>query len=88
MYNFSVSREGDDRVQNDGLATDENTSIEEAHILRQFTEERIEEFHTLARKPDLYERLAAGIAPTIYENEDIKKGILLQVGFIFLDSCT
>ncbi|RTG80581.1 DNA replication licensing factor MCM4 [Schistosoma bovis] len=52
-------REGDDRVQNDGLATDENTSIEEAHILRQFTEERIEEFHTLARKPDLYERLAA-----------------------------
>ncbi|CAH8584752.1 unnamed protein product [Schistosoma mattheei] len=72
-------REGDDRVQNDGLATDENTSIEEAHILRQFTEERIEEFHTLARKPDLYERLAAGIAPTIYENEDIKKGILLQL---------
>ncbi|VDO68525.1 unnamed protein product [Schistosoma mattheei] len=71
--------EGDDRVQNDGLATDENTSIEEAHILRQFTEERIEEFHTLARKPDLYERLAAGIAPTIYENEDIKKGILLQL---------
>ncbi|XP_018653176.1 putative dna replication licensing factor MCM4 [Schistosoma mansoni] len=53
--------------------------LEEAHILRQFTEERIEEFHTLARKPDLYERLAAGIAPTIYENEDIKKGILLQL---------
>ncbi|CAH8456734.1 unnamed protein product [Dicrocoelium dendriticum] len=47
--------------------------------LRQFTDERVQEFHTLARKPDLYERLAAAIAPTIYENEDVKKGILLQL---------
>ncbi|KAH8873524.1 DNA replication licensing factor mcm4-A [Schistosoma japonicum] len=74
-------REGDDRMQNDGMsATVANDNINvEAQILRQFTEERIQEFHTLARKPDLYERLAAAIAPTIYENEDIKKGILLQL---------
>ncbi|KAK4468517.1 hypothetical protein MN116_007716 [Schistosoma mekongi] len=74
-------REGDDRVQSDGMsatAADDNANVE-AQILRQFTEERIQEFHTLARKPDLYERLASAIAPTIYENEDIKKGILLQL---------
>lgn len=28
---------------------------------------------------DIYERLARAIAPSIYENEDIKKGILLQL---------
>ncbi len=33
----------------------------------------------LAQKPDIYERLARAIAPSIYENEDVKKGILLQL---------
>lgn len=33
----------------------------------------------MSKKPDIYERLARGIAPSIYENEDIKKGILLQL---------
>merc|ERR1711936_344815 len=30
-------------------------------------------------KPDIYERLARAVAPSIYENEDVKKGILLQL---------
>lgn len=33
----------------------------------------------LSEKEDVYERLARAIAPSIYENEDIKKGILLQL---------
>ncbi len=33
----------------------------------------------LSQKPDVYERLARAIAPSIYENEDVKKGILLQL---------
>lgn len=33
----------------------------------------------LAKLPDVYDRLARAIAPSIYENEDIKKGILLQL---------
>ena len=33
----------------------------------------------MSTKPDVYERLARAIAPSIYENEDIKKGILLQL---------
>lgn len=33
----------------------------------------------LSKKSDIYERLARAIAPSIYENEDIKKGILLQL---------
>ena len=36
-------------------------------------------FRELSTKPDVYERLARAIAPSIYENEDIKKGILLQL---------
>lgn len=33
----------------------------------------------LAKLPDVYDRLARAIAPSIYENEDVKKGILLQL---------
>lgn len=44
-----------------------------------FSPERVELMHTLAQKPDVYDRLARTIAPSIYENLDIKKGILLQL---------
>jgi DNA replication licensing factor MCM4 len=42
-------------------------------------EERVALLQGLAEKPDIYERLARAIAPSIYENEDVKKGILLQL---------
>lgn len=44
-----------------------------------FSEERIEVIKHLASKSDIYERLARALAPSIYENIDIKKGILLQL---------
>lgn len=44
-----------------------------------FTEERVQILKELAAKPDVYERLSAALAPSIYEHEDIKKGILLQL---------
>merc|ERR1711881_731999 len=44
-----------------------------------FEEERIAMLDGLSKKPDIYERLARAIAPSIYQNEDIKKGILMQL---------
>lgn len=44
-----------------------------------FSPERIELLRTLSQKPDVYDRLARTVAPSIYENLDIKKGILLQL---------
>ncbi|CAG9127356.1 unnamed protein product [Plutella xylostella] len=44
-----------------------------------FPPERVEMFKTLASQVDSYERLARAIAPSIYENLDIKKGVLLQL---------
>lgn len=41
--------------------------------------ERIDFILELSKKPDIYERLARAIAPSIYEHEDVKKGILLQL---------
>merc|ERR1719333_1894705 len=44
-----------------------------------FDPERVKLLTGLSKKPDIYERLARAIAPSIYENEDVKKGILLQL---------
>ncbi|KAF2900573.1 hypothetical protein ILUMI_05615 [Ignelater luminosus] len=44
-----------------------------------FPPERIELLQILSQKADIYDRLARAIAPSIYENDDVKKGILLQL---------
>ncbi|GBP35577.1 DNA replication licensing factor MCM4 [Eumeta japonica] len=44
-----------------------------------FPPERVEMIKALAAQTDCYERLARGVAPAIYENLDIKKGVLLQL---------
>ncbi|XP_050597960.1 DNA replication licensing factor MCM4 [Bombus affinis] len=44
-----------------------------------FTPERIEILKSLSQKGDIYERLARHIAPSIYANNDVKKGIILQL---------
>uniref|UniRef100_A0A8C5FKI4 DNA replication licensing factor MCM4 n=1 Tax=Gadus morhua TaxID=8049 RepID=A0A8C5FKI4_GADMO len=46
---------------------------------RLFTEARVQTLRELAAKPDVYDRLSSALAPSIYEHEDIKKGILLQL---------
>lgn len=43
------------------------------------SEERIETLRELSKTEDIYDRLANTLAPSIYENSDIKKGILLQL---------
>ncbi|CAL8344985.1 unnamed protein product [Merluccius merluccius] len=53
--------------------------LDDENEQRLFTEERVLTLKELAAKPDVYERLASALAPSIYEHEDIKKGILLQL---------
>lgn len=43
------------------------------------TEERIEILRQLSKTEDIYNRLSNTLAPSIYENSDIKKGILMQL---------
>ncbi|KAH0171316.1 MCM-domain-containing protein, partial [Aureobasidium melanogenum] len=55
-----------------GIQTDvDHTAKGGAH----FTEEEEQEFLEMSRRPDLYERFAECIAPSIYGNVDIKKAI-------------
>ncbi|KAK5117188.1 hypothetical protein LTR85_008956 [Meristemomyces frigidus] len=51
-------------------------SLEET---RKVSEEEEERIRATAARPDVYELLARSLAPSIYEMEDVKKGILLQL---------
>ncbi|KAM6373597.1 DNA replication licensing factor MCM4 isoform 1-T3 [Alca torda] len=53
--------------------------VDEETEQKMFTEERVEILKELSKKADIYDRLSSALAPSIYEHEDIKKGILLQL---------
>jgi len=48
---------------------------EQVHL----SDEQLQKVQEVSQHPDVYDRLARSIAPAIYENLDVKKGILLQL---------
>ncbi|KAK6588449.1 DNA replication licensing factor MCM4 like AAA+ ATpase [Cryptosporidium xiaoi] len=44
-----------------------------------FTSEMISKFKEMSKDPLLYEKLSKSIAPSIWENDDVKKGLLCQL---------
>lgn len=54
---------------------DENAEL----MLKHLTAERVARLKQMSREPDIYDKLARAIAPDIFENDDVKKGILLQL---------
>jgi DNA replication licensing factor MCM4 len=47
--------------------------------VRKVSEEEKEKIKATAARPDVYELLSRSLAPSIYEMDDVKKGILLQL---------
>ncbi|GKZ73500.1 hypothetical protein AnigIFM60653_005200 [Aspergillus niger] len=51
----------------------------EAEQTRKITAEEEERIKRTASRPDVYELLSRSLAPSVYEMDDVKKGILLQM---------
>lgn len=47
--------------------------------VRKLSDEEVERIKSIAARYDVYELLARSLAPSIYEMEDVKKGVLLQL---------
>ena len=43
------------------------------------SEERVRQLEELSRSPDIYEKLTKGLAPSIWELDDVKKGVLAML---------
>ncbi|AOA60947.1 Mcm2-7 hexameric complex component [Komagataella phaffii CBS 7435] len=63
------------------ISTLENEVSEQQEVeeVKKLSEEDIEMIHQISERPDLYEVLSRSLAPSIYEMDDVKKGILLQL---------
>ncbi|GMM50562.1 MCM DNA helicase complex subunit [Starmerella bacillaris] len=57
----------------------DTSTRDETEDVRTFTEEEILEIEEVASRKDLFDLLSRSLAPSIFENEDVKKGILLQL---------
>ncbi|KAL1844841.1 hypothetical protein VTK73DRAFT_1689 [Phialemonium thermophilum] len=66
----------DDEEAGEAAAHANENGLEEVRKISPEEEEKIKE---TAARPDIYELLARSLAPSIYEMDDVKKGILLQL---------
>lgn len=60
---------GDDIEENVAPSSDPN-SVKHGPVL---SSERVAQLKHLSQSPDIYERLSRALAPSIFENQDIKK---------------
>lgn len=67
----TVDLEEDEEIQ-----ADDPSGMEE---VRKVTPEEEEKIREVAARDDIYELLARSLAPSVYEMDDVKKGILLQL---------
>ena len=68
-----------DRVPGVGGIGDGGDEDEEREGIQSRKAELEQKLRDLSQRPDIYEYLARSLAPSIWEMEDVKKGILLQL---------
>lgn len=66
-------------ADNTTLEQELNDKEQEVEQVRKISEEEIEKIKEVSQRDDLYELLARSLAPSIFEMDDVKKGILLQL---------
>jgi len=77
-----VKHSSSKRISIDENLIGENEAIvqhDEEDNLKFINEEEEKNLINLSQSPDIYERLAASLAPSIFGMEDVKKGVLLQL---------
>lgn len=64
-------------IQENKVVIDSESSWDREKI--QFSAKEVEEFRELAASPQIYDALSHALAPSIWELEDVKKGLLCQL---------
>ncbi|KAF8902618.1 cell division control protein 54 [Gymnopilus junonius] len=78
-FDKSTRPAGGDRVPGDGGLGDGGDDEEETDGRQTRKAELEQKLKDLSQRPDIYDYLARSLAPSIWEMDDVKKGILLQL---------
>lgn len=60
-------------------ANDDSMEKSDVEETRKITGEEMDKIQEVSERPDLYDLMSRSLAPSIYEHDDVKKGILLQL---------
>ncbi|KAK9447482.1 MCM2/3/5 family-domain-containing protein [Limtongia smithiae] len=63
----------------ENISTQQSRQTTEVDEVRRLTQEDVDKIKETSGRQDLYELLSRSLAPSIYEMEDVKKGVLLQL---------
>lgn len=74
-FGIETEEDGDIEMQDESIMESENQLQE----VVQFTEEEVAKFKEFAARDDCYDQLVECFAPSIWENNDVKKGVLAQL---------
>ena len=79
----SETRSASNAAKDDGDKTGEKEGrgmrVDEVTHGSRFPPERVAELEELSKKPDVYDRLVKALAPSIWELDDVKKGVLCML---------
>jgi len=77
------TRSASNAAKDDGERADEKAGkvmrVDEVTHGSRFPPERVAELEALSKKPDVYDRLVKALAPSIWELDDVKKGVLCML---------
>ncbi|KAK9173872.1 MCM2/3/5 family protein [Cryptosporidium meleagridis] len=79
LYSVVGNSAGEISEIDNGIQSIDGQNINSAGKNTLFTKEMIEQFHEMSKDPMLYDKLSRSIAPSIWENDDVKKGLLCQL---------
>jgi DNA replication licensing factor MCM4 len=63
----------------DEVGAGETTVSNTSNMIAEEVQAKKQKFHEIASAPDAYERLSSSLAPSIWQLEDVKKGLLCQL---------
>ncbi len=79
--NMDEQKNGEDQPMED--ANEDEAGVQDQLLkddhANQFDERQVQKFKEFAKDPELYDKLVDAFAPSIWENQDVKKGILCQL---------
>jgi DNA replication licensing factor MCM4 len=71
--------QGTNSNQDNAAGTEFSRDFDETDAITRIEMEKRQRFEEMASMPDIYDLLAKSLAPSIWEMQDVKKGILLQL---------
>ena len=81
VIHFRKTKKGQLTTENSNAepSSEYHTTFEEGDEIGQVTEARRRKLEALSRDPEIYEKLSHALAPSVWEMDDVKKGILLML---------